>query len=428
MNVPLGWSNWSGSVKANPATIARPSTAGELADVVRTGPAPVRIAGAGHSFTPLVASAGTIVDLAAFSGLVSHDEAQSTATVGAGTTLGDLCRLLQGVGQGLPNMGDIDKQTIGGALGTATHGTGPELGAYHTQLRQMRLIDGRGRERVFTEGTESEMIRASGVALGAFGALTDVTIQNIPAYRLHKRRSILPIGDMLEDFETFFTSHRSAEFYFIPFSGHALRLASDITDAPVSHRPPEEDEEGIATLRLARNLLKSFPWLRRKLIGNALAKLPDEDYVEDWLKVYTSERVTRFNEMEYHLPFEEGPQALREIIELAETRFPEVYFPMEVRAVKADDFWLSPFYRRRTCSIAIHHDAKQDPKAFFAAAEPIFRKYAGRPHWGKLHSLRERDFAEIYPRWNDAMEIRRDLDPDNRFVSPYLARIFGLNA
>lgn len=426
MDAHVGWSNWSGSVEARPKRIARPSTAEQLSDIIRNGAGPVRIVGAGHSFTPLVASEGTIIDLGAFSGLVSHDDAASLATVGAGTTLGDLCLLIQGIGQGLPNMGDIDKQTIGGALGTATHGTGPELGAYHTQLRGMRLIDGSGAERVLTEENDSEMIRATGVVLGAFGALTEVTLQNVPAYRLHKRRSIMPIGDMLDDFEGFFSGHRSAEFYFIPFSGHALRLASDITDSPVSHRPPEEDEEGIATLRLARNLLKSFPWLRRKLIGNALAKLPDEDYVEDWLKVYTSERVTRFNEMEYHLPFEEGPQVLREIIDLAEKRFPEVYFPMEVRAVKADDFWLSPFYRRRTCSIAIHHDARQDPKAFFVAAEPIFRKYGGRPHWGKMHSLQEPDFAAIYPRWEDAMEVRRELDPEGRFVSPYLARIFGL--
>jgi FAD-linked oxidoreductase len=426
MNAHAGWRNWSGSIQSRPKAIERPATAEELGRIIRTGAGPVRIVGAGHSFTPLVASEGTIVDLGAFSGLVSHDETTSIATVGAGTTLGALCGLLQGVGQALPNMGDIDKQTIGGALGTATHGTGPELGAYHTQVRQMRLIDGRGEERVLTEGRDNEMIRASGVLLGAFGALTEVTLQNVPAYRLHKRRSILPIAEMLEDFETFFSAHRSAEFYFIPFSGHALRLVSDITEGAVSHRPPEEDEEGIATLRLARNLLKSFPWLRRKLIGNALSRLPDEDYVEDWLKVYTSERVTRFNEMEYHLPFEEGAQALREIIELAEKRFPEVYFPMEVRAVKADDFWLSPFYLRRTCSIAIHHDARQDPRPFFAAAEPIFRKYGGRPHWGKMHSLKERDFAAIYPRWEEAMDARRQLDPDGRFVSPYLAGIFGL--
>lgn len=423
--MPLNWSNWSGSVQSRPKAIEAPRTIEALSEVIKSAPGPIRIAGSGHSFTPLVESDGTILDLSAFSGLSAHDPTSLTATVGAGTKLADLTRLLHDVGQGLPNMGDIDKQALGGALGTATHGTGPQLGAYHTQLQGMTFVDGRGAVRALTEEADADMIRATGVALGAFGALTEVTIQNIATYRLHKRRWSMPIGDMLADFDSFYSGCRSAEFYFIPFSGHALCLASDITGAPVSTRPPEEDEDGIATLRMARNFTSWFPWLRRTLIGNALGKLPDEDYVEDWLKVYTSERQTRFNEMEYHLPYEEGPKALAEIITLAEKHFPEVYFPMEVRSVKADDFWLSPFYQRKTCSIAIHHDAKQDPKAFFAAAEPIFRKYGGRPHWGKMHSLTADDFAAIYPRWKDAMEVRRDIDPDNRFMSPYLTRILG---
>ncbi len=422
----LEWSNWSGSVKALPNSMAAPETTEELGDIIRTAPGPIRIAGSGHSFTPLVESRGTILDLSAFSGLSSSDPYTLTATVGAGTRLADLTYLLQEIDQGLPNMGDIDKQTLGGALGTATHGTGSKLGAYHTLLRMMKLVDGRGEERVFTMEKNADMIHATGVLLGAFGALTEVEIQNTATYKLHKRRSVMPMGDVLAGFEAFFNEHRSAEFFLIPFSGHALCLTSDMTDAPTSDRPLEDDEEGIATLRLARNLLGWFPWLRRKLIGSALAKLPEDDYVEDWLNVYTTERETRFNEMEYHLPFEEGSKAVAEIIELTEKRFPQVYFPLEVRSVGEDEFWLSPFYKRKTCSIAIHHDAAQDPRSFFTAAEPIFRKYGGRPHWGKMHNLTAKDFAAIYPRWDDAMAVRREIDPENRFISPYLARLLGV--
>ncbi len=130
--------------------------------------------------------------------------------------------------------------------------------------------------------------------------------------------------------------------------------------------------------------------------------------------------------MEYHLPVEEGPKALAEIIRVTERHFPDVFFPMEVRTVAADQFWLSPFYRRQTCSIAVHHDAPRDPKPFFDAIEPIFRKHGGRPHWGKMHSLTAPDLAALYPRFKDAMELRRDIDPDNRFVTPYMARLIGV--
>lgn len=424
--MPNSWSNWSGFVRAEPKLIASPADAGELGDLVRTAPGPVRVVGAGHSFTPLAASQGTILSLEKLEGLVSHDVQRNQAQVRAGTRLGALMHILQGIGQGLPNMGDIDRQAIGGALGTATHGSGPTLGAYHTQLQTVQIVDGLGKVRNVSRSSDQETIHAIGVALGAFGVLTEVTLNNIATYRLRRRKWVLPIADMLCDFETMMAAHRSAEFYYIPFSGYAQFIASDLSDAAPTQRPAEEDEAGLRTLRRLRTALAWLPSLRRRLILGAIAKLPPEDYVQDWLNVYASDRQTKFNEMEYHLPFEEGPKALAEIIELTEKRFPQVYFPMEVRTVAPDEFWLSPFYHRQTCSIAIHHDAASDPQPFMRAAEPIFLRYGGRPHWGKMHSLKAAELRKLYPRWDDAMAVRRDIDPENRFVSPYMAGLFGI--
>lgn len=421
------WSNWSGYVSAEPQLIATPTDAGELGDLVRTAPGPVRVVGAGHSFTPLVKSEGTILSLERLEGLVSHDVEKHQASVRAGTRLGPLMHILQGIGQGLPNMGDIDRQAIGGALGTATHGSGPTLGAYHTQLETVQIVDGLGKLRDFKRAGDQEMIHAVGVALGAFGVMTEVSLNNIATYRLRRRKWVLPIADMLRDFETMMAAHRSAEFYYIPFSGYAQFIASDFSTAATTTRPTEDDEGGLRTLRRLRTGLAWLPSLRRRLIRGAVAKVPAEDYVQDWLNVYASDRQTKFNEMEYHLPFEEGPKALAEIIELTEKRFPEVYFPMEVRSVAPDQFWLSPFHNRLTCSIAIHHDAASDPLPFMRAAEPIFRKYGGRPHWGKMHSLKAADLKRLYPRWDDAMAVRRDIDPQNRFISPYMAGLFGID-
>ncbi|PLP58606.1 oxidoreductase [Mesorhizobium loti] len=420
------WTNWSGFVEGSPQRILTPGNLDGIVEAVKTAPGPLRVVGAGHSFTPLARTDGTMMSLERFEGLVSHDAAATVARVRAGTRLGSLMRLLQEIGQGLPNMGDIDRQAIGGALGTATHGSGEALGAYHTQLEATQFVDGRGEVRELRLDKDRDMIHATGVALGSFGVLTEVALKNIPTYRLHRRKWVLPIKEMLAEFEPTMGAHRSAEFYYVPFSGHAQFIASDLSDKPVSPRPPEEDEEGLATLRKLRTVLRWAPWLRGLIIRTVMAKLPAEDYVQDWLNVYASDRRTRFNEMEFHLPFEEGPRVLAEIIELTERRFPEVYFPMEVRSVAADEFWLSPFYRRPTCSIAIHHDAANDPLPFMRAAEPIFRKYGGRPHWGKMHSLKAMDFQALYPRWKDAMDVRRDIDPQGRFISPYMADLFGL--
>ncbi len=171
-------------------------------------------------------------------------------------------------------MGDIDKQTLGGALGTATHGTGPTLGAYHTQLERIELVDGRGEIReLVRDGSGDGLVEGAGVALGLFGIITRATIRNVAPYRLRKRKSTLPIADMLDRFGPMMTGPRSAEFYYIPLSGHALYLASDITDAPVTSRPPDNDEDGLRTLRLLRDWLGWFGAARRKLIESAIAKV-----------------------------------------------------------------------------------------------------------------------------------------------------------
>lgn len=427
MNVtPTPWSNWSGYVKAQPSTCPQPATMEDLVAIIKTSPAPIRCVGSGHSFCPLVASDGTILSLDRFEGVRSHDPEKQTARVGAGTKIDALAKQLHSIGQALPNMGDIDKQALGGALGTATHGTGSALGAYHTQLEAIQIVDGRGEVRDFNRAVDPDAINAIGVSLGAFGALTEVTIQNIADYRLRHRRWTAPLKDALADFDRVMTAHRSSEFYYVPFSGEALMITSDITDAPVTSRPSTDDDDVLRTLRTLRNKLRRFSWLRRRLIASAFAKIPSEDYVEHWLNVYTTERNVKFNEMEYHLPFEEGAAVLAKIIALVETRFTDIYFPIEVRIVAPDEVWLSPFYKRLTCSIAIHHAADEDPLPYFHGAEPIFRAHGGRPHWGKMHTLKAADMKALYPRWDDAMAFRRDMDPDNRFVTPYVRGLLGI--
>ena len=212
------WQNWSGFVTAEPQTIARPQTLDQLSATIRSAPGPIRIAGTGHSFTPLVKSEGTILSLDAFEGLKSHDPQKLQARVGAGTRIGALARLLHGVGQALPNMGDIDKQAFGGGLGTATHGSGATLGAYHTQLETMQFVDGRGQLREFDRASNPDAMNAMGASLGAFGALNEVTIRNMANYRLRRRRWTTR-SRRSSTVRAMMTAHRSAEFYYIPFTG-----------------------------------------------------------------------------------------------------------------------------------------------------------------------------------------------------------------
>ena len=100
-------------------------------------------------------------------------------------------------------------------------------------------------------------------------------------------------------------------------------------------------------------------------------------------------------------------------------------FPVEVRVAAADDIWLSTAYGRDTAYIAIHQYAGLPYLDYFARFESIVAEVAGRPHWGKLHSLDAGRLRALYPRYDEFCRIRAEADPEARFGNSYLARVFG---
>ncbi len=422
---PIPWRNWSGSQQCLPAARSAPATVAELQELIASAKGTVRAVGAGHSFTPLVPTDGTIVSLSRISGLVSHDSQTRQATLWAGSRLGDIGQPLEDAGQALVNMPDIDEQTLAGCLATATHGTGAGIGCMSTFIEGLQLVDARGDLVDCDANNNPELFQAAKVSLGALGVITQVRLQNVAPYRLRRETVWRSFEEMLELADSMAEQHRNFEFYYIPFSGMGFTDVHDITDEPLGSTEKIDGNESVQDLKLARDWLQGSPKLRELVLSSIVKTLDDEVMVESSWKNYASERNVRFNEMEYHLPREHGLQALREIRTALETQHPEVFFPIEVRFIKGDDIWLSPFHQRDTCSIAVHRYFEEDYKPYFKTIEPIFRKYEGRPHWGKLNTLQREDFRKLYPRWDDFVEVRRTVDPNGRFLNPYLAGLFG---
>ena len=135
-------------------------------------------------------------------------------------------------------------------------------------------------------------------------------------------------------------------------------------------------------------------------------------------------RENRFNEMEYSVPAERGVECFLALRDLMLREHISARWPVEYRTQAADDIPTSAASGRATVAISIHEAAELSHEAFFAAAEPIFRRHAGRPHWAKLHTLTSRDLRALYPHWDDFQTVRTSVDPQGRFLSPYLRRLF----
>jgi FAD-linked oxidoreductase len=420
----LPWHNWSGRLTANPAGRFAPESEAELVEWVLTTGGPLRPVGAGHSFTPLVPTDGHLVVLDRMGGMRSHDPDTLEATFGAGTRLSSLGPALEAVGQGPLILPDIDRQTLAGAISTGTHGTGVTLHSLSGNVTRLRLVTARGSIMELSEEANPDLFRAACVSLGALGIFTEIRLQNRAAYRLKARNWTERIDAVLEDFEARAAAHRHFEMFPLTHSDYALVLAIDETDEPINN-PPLSPEEEAAFGEAMRGWMAIPPAERRPLINQLAEEIAPSETVDASYRILSHVRSNRFNEMEYAVPREVGAQCVKEVLDTIAREEIDVVFPLEYRYVKGDDLWLSMDEGGDRAAISVHRTASEDYRPLFKAVEPIFWKYGGRPHWGKVHSLGHAELTALYPRFEDFCRIRTELDPYGRLLNDHLRKLFA---
>jgi len=378
-----GWSNWAGNVECQPSQVVEPRNLEEVRSLL-AGNGSLRVAGSGHSFTPIVATDGTLLSLRHLTGILDVDRAGMKAEIAAGTRIADLGAELQSAGLALANQGDVDVQMLAGAISTGTHGTGITLGSLSTMVSGLKLATADGAIVDISGGD----LKAASLSLGTMGVIASVTLDLLPAYRLRERLWREPVEQALERLPELATENRHFEFFWLP--------ETDEADCKALH--PTLDET-ITTVE------------------------PGERIDWSW-RIFPSERNRKFIESEWSVAAERGPDCFLAIRDLMRTRHAEVKWPVEYRTVAADDLSISPAFGRETVAISIHQGVGKPWQDFFSDAQEIFRSFGGRPHWGKWHSLQAKDFAALYPQWESFNAIRRIFDPKGRFLTPYLRCIF----
>src|SRR3954469_11888006 len=418
------WSNWSRGQSCAPAEQLRPGTSTEVAQAVARGRA-VRVAGAGHSFSGGVPTDGTLLSLERMDRVLDIDRASGLVRAQAGIGLRRLVRELHRHGLALPNLGDVDAQSLGGALATGTHGTGVRLGNLSSAVTAVELVLADGSERVVDAGDE---LAAARVGLGALGVVVAVTLRCVPAFRLHAVDEPRPLEAVLDELDAHVEGNDHFELFTFPHSPVALTRTNNRTEASASPRHPrrewledvllENHAFGLIN-RAARRAPRAIPALNR-FAGRSASR---RERVAESFEVFASPRLVRFEEMEYALPRARAGEAVRAAREIL-ARHP-VSFPIELRFSAGGDALLSPAHGRETAYVAVHVFEGMGYAAPFGEVEAVMRGWDGRPHWGKRSFLGAEELAPRYPRWADFAAIRRRFDPGGRFVNPWIARTLG---
>jgi L-gulono-1,4-lactone dehydrogenase len=428
-----GWHNWAGDERCVPAAVERPASIEELsAQLTRAAREGwrVRVAGAGHSFSDIVRSDGMMLMLDRINRVLDVDRAAGLARVGAGITIRELSRRLAEHDLALENIGDIDAQSIAGAISTATHGTGARLRNLSAQVSELTLVLADGSTLVCSPERDPEVFRAAGVGLGALGAIAEVTLRCVPAFALRGVDVPVPLGDVLERFEDLALDNDHFEFFVFPYARAALTRTNNRTEeAP---RPRGRLSAYVNDVLLANHAFELFCRAGRRFPGaipefnRIVTRLAGRSVrVDRSAAIFASPRLVRFTEMEYALPREHTVQAVRRIMNLIEQRGLAVPFPIEVRTVASDDAFLSTAAGRESGFVAVHMYRGMAWEPYFREVEAIMDELNGRPHWGKRHFQTAATLRPRYPDWDRFAAVRARLDPEGRFANDWTDRVLG---
>ncbi|KGN38244.1 D-arabinono-1,4-lactone oxidase [Knoellia subterranea] len=432
------WSNWAGNVTASPSRVHEPRSVEEVAHAVQRAAdrgERVRVVGAGHSFTPLVATDGTLLRLTHLSGILDVDRARGRVRVAGGTPLHVLNPLLDGLGLALPNLGDIDRQSIAGAIATGTHGTGVRLQGIAAAVTGLTLVLADGSVVSVGDssvGDDAELFRAATVGLGAFGVVTEVELQCVPAFRLRALESPARLGEVLDGYEALVAEHDHVDFHWFPHTDRVLLKRNSRVGADDPGQPQPRWREWLDEQLLSNTVYEGLnrvaalrPGVVPRLNAVSSRVLGAKEYTDTSWKVFCTSRDVRFRESEYAVPPASLSAVVGELRTWIDSHDVSLPFPVEVRSTGADNVWLSTAYERENAYVAVHQYHRMDDGGVFAAFEAIVREHEGRPHWGKLHTLVAEDFARLYPRFGDVQRVRDRVDPERRFRNEHLARILA---
>jgi L-gulonolactone oxidase len=423
------WQNWGGNQQAVAVDVLTPGSVDEVSAIVKAASGSgrrVKVVGSGHSFTSIAVADDQRLYLHRLAELVAFDG--HLVTVAAGMPMYALNALLAARGLAVPNLGDIDAQTVAGAISTGTHGTGAAHSTLASCVEAVTLVTGTG--QILKVDASSEIFPAVRLGIGALGILVEVTLRCVDAFTLLADERPMPLAEVLAGLDEQIATNEHVEFYWYPYTDRAQLKRNN--PVPSSHLPLtrfrgwlDDDFLPNTVFQGACRLGKAIPAMVPAISAVAARALTARTYTDRSDRVFCTPRRVHFTEMEYEVPRAAMPEVLAALPGIIDGLPFKVQFPVEVRFTGPDDVWLSHGYGRESAYIAVHQFTGSPYEPYFRAFEAVCEPLGGRPHWGKLHYRDADSLRKVYPKFDDFLAVRERLDPARVFTNGYLDRVLG---
>lgn len=424
------WVSWNENVKHSFKDLYDVESEEQFAKIIKTSNN-VRYFGSKQSSADISAGTETLINIEQYNNVLDVDVEKKQITVQSGIKLKELLEYIESRGWCIPCLPDINTITLGGALATGTHGTNGSLLASYMVSCRLILADGSIKEVNHTD----DLMDAIRVSLGALGAFSTITLQCIDTYILHLIEEPEKDDVWLNNLKNYLVDHTFLRILWLPHTGSGYVIKGDKIN-PDKNVVEDLGPKHLKNRRKASKLLyrysKAAPWsiyFANKILSQRFFKSRKEHKGSVYQATVTKSRGSTLELAEWSISLEDFPKVFAELKETINSfkNRSFIHIPMDIRFVESDTSWLSNAYKRTTVTMGcVSRDASTaDSYEAFETVERIFLKYGGRPHWGKRFAAKDTDFEKLYPKWNDFKALRREMDPTNKFLNPYLASLFS---
>tara|TARA_R110001606_G_scaffold394882_1_gene566206 strand:- start:1052 stop:2365 length:1314 start_codon:yes stop_codon:yes gene_type:complete len=424
------WISWNENLTYNYKSLYKITSEKELQEIVKKSEK-IRVFGSKQSSADIASGTATLIDITSYNKILAFDDLEHTITVQSGLILGDLLEAIEAKNWCIPCLPDINTVTIGGALATGTHGTSGKLLCEYITKCSIILADGSVKE--ITD--KDELIDAVRVSLGVLGVLSEITFQCEPIYTLHIKEGPEKDTKWLPKIEERIQKHDFLRILWLPHTDKGYVITGDKID-PNTEIKEDLGPKYLKHRRTASKILYKythvFPWftaIANKLLYRGFFSSTKEHKGSLYQATVTKSRGSMLELAEWTIGLDIFPTVFEElkseINKWSNKSF--IHIPMDIRFVYKDKSWLSYAYGKDivTMGCVSRNAATADTYEAFKSIEDIFLKHGGKPHWAKRFAAKDAELSKVYEKWDNFKELRRKLDPTNKFLNPYLTEIFN---